>query len=223
MDLIARQVHIVFCVYVVVSSSILFVGKTLIGIFPAISLIGDIVIVGVLEGGAVVRTLRDHSIPSNGDINERAKAKSPIYLLSGLRRRSTAHAKFGPSHHERKESIGAPIKLDVEAHAHIQKHRIVMRNLTYSEPKADELAASEMAVAYSSSNWCVQGHWMTAFHLAYRSPEARFWYFNFWTNQLSLLFVSKITFSWHIFQHYKIIRICILMEYSFNPLPFLTR
>ena len=34
-----------------------------------------------------------------------------------------AHAKFGPSHHERKESIGAPIKLDVEAHAHIQKHR----------------------------------------------------------------------------------------------------
>uniref|UniRef100_A0A804PVU2 Uncharacterized protein n=1 Tax=Zea mays TaxID=4577 RepID=A0A804PVU2_MAIZE len=98
MDLIARQVHIVFCVYVVVSSSILFVGKTLIGIFPAISLIGDIVIVGaflsmwviqVLEGGAVVRTLRDHSIPSNGDINERAKAKSPIYLLSGLRRRST--------------------------------------------------------------------------------------------------------------------------------------
>ncbi|PWZ16489.1 Secretory carrier-associated membrane protein 4 [Zea mays] len=104
------QVHIVFCVYVVVSSSILFVGKTLIGIFPAISLIGDIVIVGtnetnikskslpiifdllifyfigfalfwleaflsmwviqVLEGGAVVRTLRDHSIPSNGDINE---------------------------------------------------------------------------------------------------------------------------------------------------------
>jgi hypothetical protein len=34
-----------------------------------------------------------------------------------------AHAKFGPSHRERKESIGAPIKLDVEAHAHIQKHR----------------------------------------------------------------------------------------------------
>eukprot|EP00267_Zea_mays_P023315 XP_008648865.1 uncharacterized protein LOC103629565 [Zea mays] len=76
-------------------------------------------VIQVLEGGAVVRTLRDHSIPSNGDINERAKAKSPIYLLSGLRRRST----------------------------------IVMRNLTYSEPKADELAASEMAVAYSSSNW----------------------------------------------------------------------
>ncbi|KAL5675491.1 hypothetical protein ACJX0J_011622, partial [Zea mays] len=74
--------------------------------------------------GAFVMTLRDHSIPSNGDINERAKAKSPIYLLSGLRRRSTAHAKFGPSHHERKESIGAPIKLDVEAHAHIQKHSL---------------------------------------------------------------------------------------------------
>jgi unconventional SNARE in the endoplasmic reticulum protein 1 len=80
---------------------------------------------------------------------EGAKAKSLISLLSGLRRRSTlvqfgpfylfsflmvwsqqmelnrAHAKFGPSHHERKESIGAPIKLDVESHAHIQKHRFV--------------------------------------------------------------------------------------------------
>uniref|UniRef100_A0A804Q8E8 Peptidase A1 domain-containing protein n=1 Tax=Zea mays TaxID=4577 RepID=A0A804Q8E8_MAIZE len=53
---------------------------------------------------------------------EGAKAKHPISLLLGLRRRSTAHVKFGPSHHERKESIGAPIKLDVEAHAHIQKH-----------------------------------------------------------------------------------------------------
>jgi hypothetical protein len=29
----------------------------------------------------------------------------------------------------------------------------MQRNLTSSEPKADELAASEMAVAYSSSNW----------------------------------------------------------------------
>ncbi|AQK79706.1 hypothetical protein Zm00014a_043520 [Zea mays] len=192
----------------------------------------------VLEGGAVVKTLRDHSIPSNGDIKENwiylfvitifllvhlenekpitesgdeisyegAKAKSLISLLSGLRRRSTlvqfgpfylfsflmvwsqqmelnrAHAKFLPSHHERKESIGAPIKLDVESHAHIQKHRKLQedltdemveltrrrkeislmmvfpdlnRNLTSSKPKADELAASEMVVAYGSSNWAL--------------------------------------------------------------------
>ncbi|KAL5663504.1 hypothetical protein ACJX0J_023612, partial [Zea mays] len=40
-------VHIAFCVYAAVSPSILFVGKSLTGIFPAISLIGDSVIVGI--------------------------------------------------------------------------------------------------------------------------------------------------------------------------------
>uniref|UniRef100_A0A0E0D379 Secretory carrier-associated membrane protein n=1 Tax=Oryza meridionalis TaxID=40149 RepID=A0A0E0D379_9ORYZ len=40
-------VHIAFCVYAAVSPSILFVGKSLTGIFPAISLISNTVIVGV--------------------------------------------------------------------------------------------------------------------------------------------------------------------------------
>jgi hypothetical protein len=40
-------VHIAFCVYAAVSPSILFVGKSLTGIFPAISLIGSSVIVGI--------------------------------------------------------------------------------------------------------------------------------------------------------------------------------
>lgn len=40
-------VHIAFCVYAAVSPSILFVGKSLTGIFPAISLIGKSVIVGI--------------------------------------------------------------------------------------------------------------------------------------------------------------------------------
>ena len=31
----------------------------------------------------------------------------------------------------------------------------MQRNLTSSEPKADELASSEMAVAYGSSNWAL--------------------------------------------------------------------
>ncbi|GJM95784.1 hypothetical protein PR202_ga12562 [Eleusine coracana subsp. coracana] len=41
-------VHIAFCVYAAVSPSILFVGKSLTGIFPAISIIGNSVIVGIL-------------------------------------------------------------------------------------------------------------------------------------------------------------------------------
>uniref|UniRef100_A0A0E0D382 Secretory carrier-associated membrane protein n=1 Tax=Oryza meridionalis TaxID=40149 RepID=A0A0E0D382_9ORYZ len=41
------KVHIAFCVYAAVSPSILFVGKSLTGIFPAISLISNTVIVGV--------------------------------------------------------------------------------------------------------------------------------------------------------------------------------
>lgn len=40
-------VHIAFCVYAAISPSILFVGKSLTGIFPSISLIGKSVIVGV--------------------------------------------------------------------------------------------------------------------------------------------------------------------------------
>ncbi|XP_066369201.1 secretory carrier-associated membrane protein 4-like [Miscanthus floridulus] len=40
-------VHIAFCVYAAVSPSILFVGKSLTGILPAISLIGNSVIVGI--------------------------------------------------------------------------------------------------------------------------------------------------------------------------------
>ncbi|NP_001151997.2 cation cation antiporter isoform 1 [Zea mays] len=61
---------------------------------------------------------------------DEAKAESPISLSSGLRRRSTAHAEVGPSHHERKEDIGAPIKLDAEAQAHIEKHRKLQEDLT---------------------------------------------------------------------------------------------
>jgi hypothetical protein len=34
-----------------------------------------------------------------------------------------AHAVVGTSHQENKEDIGAPIKLDAEAQAHIEKHR----------------------------------------------------------------------------------------------------
>ena len=34
-----------------------------------------------------------------------------------------AHAEVGPSHQEGKGDIGAPIKLDAEAQAHIEKHR----------------------------------------------------------------------------------------------------
>ncbi|KAF7072498.1 hypothetical protein CFC21_077611 [Triticum aestivum] len=40
-------VHIAFCVYAAISPSIMFVGKSLTGIFPSISLIGKSVIVGV--------------------------------------------------------------------------------------------------------------------------------------------------------------------------------
>ncbi|PWZ53115.1 Secretory carrier-associated membrane protein 4 [Zea mays] len=40
-------VHIAFCAYAAVSPSILFVGKSLTGILPAINLIGDSVIVGI--------------------------------------------------------------------------------------------------------------------------------------------------------------------------------
>ncbi|KAL5681127.1 hypothetical protein ACJX0J_007512, partial [Zea mays] len=47
---------------------------------------------------------------------------SNFFIIGTTKEINITHAKFGPSHRERKESIGAPIKLDVEAHAHIQKH-----------------------------------------------------------------------------------------------------
>jgi len=62
--------------------------------------------------------------------DEKAKAESPISLSSGLRRRSAAHVEVRPSHQERKEDIGAPIKLDAEAQAHIEKHRKLQEDLT---------------------------------------------------------------------------------------------
>jgi hypothetical protein len=46
-----------------------------------------------------------------------------LQLPSQQMKLNRAHAEVGPSHHERKEDIGAPIKLDAEAQAHIEKHR----------------------------------------------------------------------------------------------------
>ncbi|CAD6245860.1 unnamed protein product [Miscanthus lutarioriparius] len=69
-------------------------------------------------------------IESRDEIYEEAKPESPISLSSGLRRRSTAHAEVGPSHQEGKGDIGAPIKLDAEAQAHIEKHRKLQEDLT---------------------------------------------------------------------------------------------
>jgi len=70
-------------------------------------------------------------IESKDEISyEEAKPESPISLSSGLRRRSTAHAVVGTSHQENKEDIGAPIKLDAEAQAHIEKHRKLQEDLT---------------------------------------------------------------------------------------------
>jgi len=62
--------------------------------------------------------------------DEKAKAESPISLSSGLRRRSAAHAEVRPSHQEQKGDIGAPIKLDAAAQAHIEKHRKLQEDLT---------------------------------------------------------------------------------------------
>ncbi|XP_048530212.1 secretory carrier-associated membrane protein 4 isoform X2 [Triticum urartu] len=50
-------VHIAFCVYAAISPSILFVGKSLTGIFPSISLIGKSVIVGL--AGVLLSWLRN--------------------------------------------------------------------------------------------------------------------------------------------------------------------
>ncbi|KAL6909664.1 hypothetical protein ACP4OV_001323 [Aristida adscensionis] len=62
---------------------------------------------------------------------EKDKVGSPISLSSGLRRRSTAHVEVAPSHHqERKGDTGAPIRLDAEAQAHIEKHRKLQEDLT---------------------------------------------------------------------------------------------
>jgi len=62
--------------------------------------------------------------------DEKAKAESPISLSSGLRRRSAAHAEVQPSHLEQRGDIGAPIKLDAAAQAHIEKHRKLQEDLT---------------------------------------------------------------------------------------------
>lgn len=62
---------------------------------------------------------------------EKEKVGSPLSLSSGLRRRSMAQVEVGPSGHERKEiDTGAPIKLDAEAQAHIEKHRKLQEDLT---------------------------------------------------------------------------------------------
>lgn len=62
---------------------------------------------------------------------EGEKVESPISLSTGLRRRSTFHVEVGPSSHERKKrDIGAPIRLDAEAQAHIEKHRKLQEDLT---------------------------------------------------------------------------------------------
>ncbi|XP_039816009.1 uncharacterized protein LOC120678760 isoform X1 [Panicum virgatum] len=62
--------------------------------------------------------------------DEKAKAESPISLSSGLRRRSASHAEVQPSHLEQRGDIGAPIKLDAAAQAHIEKHRKLQEDLT---------------------------------------------------------------------------------------------
>uniref|UniRef100_J3LR81 Vesicle transport protein USE1 n=1 Tax=Oryza brachyantha TaxID=4533 RepID=J3LR81_ORYBR len=62
---------------------------------------------------------------------EGEKPGNPVSLSSGLRRRPIAHMDVGPSSHERKDrDIRAPIKLDAEAQAHIEKHRKLQEDLT---------------------------------------------------------------------------------------------
>uniref|UniRef100_A0ACD5TEK7 Uncharacterized protein n=1 Tax=Avena sativa TaxID=4498 RepID=A0ACD5TEK7_AVESA len=62
---------------------------------------------------------------------ESEKVGSPISLSSGLRRRTMAQGAVGPSSREREErDSGAPIKLDTEAQAHIEKHRKLQEDLT---------------------------------------------------------------------------------------------
>ncbi|KAF7087822.1 hypothetical protein CFC21_090980 [Triticum aestivum] len=61
---------------------------------------------------------------------EREKVEGPISLSAVLRRRSTAQVEAGTSNNERKErDTGAPIKLDSEAQAHIEKHRNLQDSL----------------------------------------------------------------------------------------------
>ncbi|KAM3189969.1 hypothetical protein ACQJBY_068298 [Aegilops geniculata] len=75
--------------------------------------------------------LVDESREQDSSSYEREKVGSPISLSSGLRRRSTAQMEVGPSSHQRKETdTGAPIKLDAEAQAHIEKHRKLQEDLT---------------------------------------------------------------------------------------------
>ncbi|VAI53001.1 uncharacterized protein [Triticum aestivum] len=63
---------------------------------------------------------------------EREKAESPISLSAGLRRRSTAQVEAGTSSRDRtrrERDTGAPIKLDAEAQANIEKHRDLQDSL----------------------------------------------------------------------------------------------
>uniref|UniRef100_A0A453MYA0 Uncharacterized protein n=2 Tax=Aegilops tauschii subsp. strangulata TaxID=200361 RepID=A0A453MYA0_AEGTS len=94
---------------------------------------------------------------------EREKVGSPISLSSGLRRRSTAQMEVGPSSHERKErDTGAPIKLDAEAQAHIEKHRKLQEDLT------DEMVDLARQLKESSllMNQSVQDTEKVAFYLS---------------------------------------------------------
>ncbi|KAG8087838.1 hypothetical protein GUJ93_ZPchr0010g7771 [Zizania palustris] len=62
---------------------------------------------------------------------EGEKVGGPVSLSSGLRRRPIAHSEVGPSSHEKKDrDTEAPIKLDAEAHAHIEKHRKLQEDMT---------------------------------------------------------------------------------------------
>ncbi|KAJ3690016.1 hypothetical protein LUZ61_019180 [Rhynchospora tenuis] len=56
---------------------------------------------------------------------------SRVTSSSGLRRRTTINQEVGENGHESKEKgTGAPIRLDAEAQAHIEKHRKLQEDLT---------------------------------------------------------------------------------------------
>ncbi|XP_078174930.1 uncharacterized protein LOC144568450 [Carex rostrata] len=58
-------------------------------------------------------------------------SNSIVISSSGLRRRTTINQERGENDHESKErETGAPIRLDAEAQAHIEKHRKLQEDLT---------------------------------------------------------------------------------------------
>ncbi|KAL5232252.1 hypothetical protein ABZP36_031028 [Zizania latifolia] len=62
---------------------------------------------------------------------EGEKVGGLISSSSGLRRRPIAHSEVGPSSHEKKDrDVEAPIKLDAEAQAHIEKYRKLQEDMT---------------------------------------------------------------------------------------------